>query len=29
MIKELSVKVRMIFDMYDKCNVDFVGFLKI
>jgi hypothetical protein len=29
MIKELSVNVKMSFDRYDKCDVDFVGFLKI
>jgi hypothetical protein len=28
MIKELSVKVRMSFDMYDKCDVDFIGVSK-
>jgi hypothetical protein len=28
MIKELSVKARVCFDMYDKCDVDFVGVSK-
>jgi hypothetical protein len=28
MIKELSVKARVSFDMYDKCDVDFVGVSK-
>ena len=28
MIKELSVKVKLSFDMHDKCDVDFIGVSK-